>query len=106
MKALRDSAEAIAAFDVAVYMVSLDEAEGNRAFAEGLNAKHVVLPDPLKEAADSQGVVALAGLYASRSTFHIDEGCLIRQIDENVDVATAGQDIARSLETLGSPKTE
>jgi peroxiredoxin len=73
LKALRDSADAIAAFDVAVYMVSLDDAEKNRAFAEGLNAKHVVLSDPLKEAADSYGVLALAGLYARRWTFYIDE---------------------------------
>jgi peroxiredoxin len=104
LKALRDSAEVIAAFDVAVYMVSLDDAEKNRAFAEGLNAKHVVLSDPLKEAADSYGVVALAGLYARRWTFYIDEGGRIRQIDKNVDAATAGQDIARNLETLGFSK--
>jgi peroxiredoxin Q/BCP len=69
LKALRDSAEAIAAFDVAVYMVSLDDAERNRAFAEGLKARHVVLSDPLKEAADAYGVVALGGLYARRWTF-------------------------------------
>jgi peroxiredoxin len=48
--------------------------------------------------------VALAGLYARRWTFYIDEGGRIRQIDKNVDVATAGQDIARNLETLGFPK--
>jgi peroxiredoxin len=103
LKALRDSAEAIGAFDVAVYMVSLDDAEKNRAFAEGLDAKHVVLSDPLKKAADSYGVVALAGLYARRWTFYIDESGWIREIDKNVDVATAGQDIARNLETLGFP---
>ena len=104
MKALRDSAEAIAAFDVAVYMVSLDDAEKNRAFAEGLNAKHVVLSDPLKEAADSYGVVALAGLYARRWTFYIDREGTIREIDKSVDVETAGQDIARQLSELGFPK--
>ena len=106
MKALRDSAEAIAAFDVAVYLVSLDDAEKNRAFAEGLSAKHVVLSDPLKSAADAYGVVALAGLYARRWTFYIDETGRIRQIDKNVDVETAGQDIARTLETLGFPRAE
>ena len=104
MKALRDSAEAIAAFEVAVYMVSLDDAEKNRAFAEGLNAKHVVLSDPLKEAADSYGVVALAGLYARRWTFYIDSDGVIREIDKQVEVGTAGQDIARTLARLGFPK--
>ena len=87
-------------------MVSLDDAEKNRAFAEGLSAKHVVLSDPLKEAADSYGVLALAGLYARRWTFYIDEDGRIREIDKDVDVATAGQDIARTLETLGFPKAE
>lgn len=106
MKALRDSAEAIAAFDVAVYMVSLDDAEKNRAFAEGLDAKHVVLSDPLKEAAESYGVVAFGGLYSRRWTFYIDESGTIRRIDKNVDVATAGQDIARNLEELGVPRAE
>jgi peroxiredoxin Q/BCP len=106
LKALRDSAEAIADFNVAVYMVSLDDAENNRAFAEALDAKHVVLSDPLKRAADAYGVVALAGLYARRWTFYIDESGRIRKIDKNVDVATAGQDIARTLETLGFPKAE
>ncbi len=106
MKALRDSAEAIAAFDVAVYMVSLDDAEKNRAFAEGLDAKHVVLSDPLKEAARSYGVVALGGLYARRWTFYIDRSGRIRHIDKKVDVATAGQDIARTLEGLGFPRAK
>jgi peroxiredoxin len=106
LKALRDSAETIAAFDVAVYMVSLDDAEKNRAFAEGLDAKHVVLSDPLKEAAESYGVIALGGLYSRRWTFYIDEGGRIRHIDKNVDVATAGQDIARTLEELDFPRAQ
>jgi peroxiredoxin Q/BCP len=106
LKALRDSAEAIAAFDVAVYMVSLDDAERNRAFAEGLGARHVVLSDPRKEAAEAYDVVALGGLYARRWTFYIDPEGRIRHIDKSVDVATAGQDIARTLETLGFPKAE
>jgi peroxiredoxin Q/BCP len=48
----------------------------------------------------------LAGLYARRWTFYIDEDGRIREIDKDVDVATAGQDIARTLETLGFPKAE
>jgi peroxiredoxin len=106
LKALRDSAEAIAAFDVAVYMVSLDDAEKNRAFAEELKAKHVVLSDPLEEAADAYVVLALGGLYARRWTFYIDERGRIRHIDKDVNVASAGQDIARTLETLGFPRAE
>jgi peroxiredoxin len=87
-------------------MVSLDAAEKNRAFAEALEAKHVLLSDPAKEVARSYGVVALGGLYARRWTFYIDEDGRIRHIDKDVSVSTAGQDIARTLETLGFPKTE
>lgn len=87
-------------------MVSLDDAEKNRAFAESLGAKHVVLSDPLGSAADAYGVRALGGLYARRWTFYIDPAGRIRHIDKNVDVRTAGQDIARTLETLGFPKAK
>ncbi|MDJ0853187.1 MAG: redoxin domain-containing protein [Myxococcota bacterium] len=99
----RGGGRRIAAFDVTVYMVSLDDAEKNRAFVEGLNAKHVVLSDPLKEAAGSHGVVALGGLYARRWTFYIDPADRIRHIDKNADVATAGQEITRTLGELEFP---
>jgi peroxiredoxin len=51
-------------------------------------------------------VTALGGLYARRWTFYIDEAGRIRQIDKSVNVSSAGQDIARNLETLGFPKAE
>ena len=85
-------------------MVSLDEPEKNRAFAEALDARHVLLSDPERDAARAYGVLALGGLYARRWTFYIDADGAIRAIDEDVDTATAGQDIARTLEALGFPK--
>ncbi len=87
-------------------MVSLDDAEKNRAFAEELGARHVVLSDPSKAAAKPYGVLALGGLYARRWTFYIDENGRILQIDKDVNTATAGQDIARTLETLGVARAE
>jgi peroxiredoxin Q/BCP len=87
-------------------MVSLDDPEKNRAFAEELKARHVVLSDPLKTAAEAYGVTALGGLYARRWTFYIDPAGIIRHIDKNVNVSSAGQDIARTLATLGFPKAE
>ncbi len=93
-------------FDVAVFMVSLDEPERNREFAEALGAKHVLLSDPAGEAGRAYGVVALGGLYARRWTFYIDSEGVIREIDKNVSTATAGQDIARNLERLGFPKAK
>lgn len=85
-------------------MVSLDDAEKNRAFAESLDARHAVLSDSGKVAAQSYGVVALGGLYARRWTFYVDAAGRVRYIDKDVNVSTAGQDIARRLEALGFPK--
>ncbi len=87
-------------------MVSLDDAEKNRAFAEALEARHVLLSDPAKEVGRAYGVVALGGLYARRWTFYIDDSGRVRHIDKDVNVSTAGQDIARNLEVLDFPKAE
>jgi peroxiredoxin Q/BCP len=85
-------------------MVSLDDAEKNRAFAESLGAKHVLLSDPTGETAKAYGVAGLAGLFARRWTFYIDRDGTLRAIDQNVSTATAGQDIARKLGELGFPR--
>ena len=82
-------------------MVSLDDAEKNRAFAQSLDAKHVLLSDPTGETARAYGVAGFAGLFAKRWTFYIDPDGIVRAIDKNVNTATAGQDIARKLGELG-----
>jgi peroxiredoxin Q/BCP len=101
---LRDSADELAGYDVAVFMVSLDSPEKNREFARSLEAKHVLLSDPTGETAKAYGVAGLAGLFARRWTFYIDAGGVIREIDREVSTATAGQDIARRLGELGFPR--
>ena len=85
-------------------MVSLDDAEKNRAFAESLEAKHVLLSDPTGETAKAYGVAGFAGLFAKRWTFYIDRDGTLRAIDQDVSTASAGQDIARKLGELGFPK--
>lgn len=85
-------------------MVSLDDPERNRAFAESLEAKLVLLSDPEGRAAAAYGVTSLGGLYARRWTFYIDREGVIRAIDKDVKVESAGQDIARTLGELGFPK--
>jgi peroxiredoxin Q/BCP len=84
-------------------MVSLDDPEKNRRFAESLSTEQVLLSDPTKKVARAYGVSALGGLYARRWTFYIDLNGRIRHIDKNVRVGSAGQDIARQLEDLGFP---
>jgi len=85
-------------------MVSLDEPERNRDFAESLGADRVLLSDPSGTAAEAYGVKAFGGLWARRWTFYIDADGIIREIDKDVRVETAGQDIARKLAELGFPR--
>jgi peroxiredoxin Q/BCP len=85
-------------------MVSLDSPEKNKQFAEGLQAKHVLLSDPTGEAARAYGVAGFGGLFAKRWTFYVDRDGVIREIDQKVSTATAGQDIARKLGELGFPR--
>ena len=85
-------------------MVSLDAPEKNKEFAEGLDAKHVLLSDPSGETAKAYGVAGFAGLFAKRWTFYIDRDGVIREIDKQVSTSTAGQDIARKLGELDFTK--
>jgi peroxiredoxin Q/BCP len=86
-------------------MVSLDDAKKNREFAESLGASSLVLlSDETGLAAKAYGVTSLGGLYARRWTFYIDREGLIRAIDKEVRVESAGQDIARKLGELGFPR--
>jgi peroxiredoxin len=48
-------------------------------------------------------VSTLGGFYTRRWTFYIDLNGRIRHIDKNVQVESAGQDIARNLKELGFP---
>ena len=87
-------------------MVSFDDAEQNKAFAESLEAKHVLLSDPSGDTAKAYGVKKLGGLYASRWTYYIGQDGVIREIDKDVNAESAGQDIARKLDELGFPRVE
>jgi peroxiredoxin Q/BCP len=100
---LRDNARAIAAYDAAVFMVSLDSPQQNAAFAKSVDAKQVLLSDEGGSVASAYGVGGLGG-YAKRWTFYVDKDGVLRAIDTEVATDTAGQDIARKLGELGFPK--
>ncbi len=87
-------------------MVSLDDPEKNKQFAESLGADLVLLSDPEGKAGQAFGVSSLGGLYARRWTFYIDREGMIRHIDKRVRVDSAGQDIAEQLGKLGFPRRE
>ena len=81
-------------------MVSLDEPDKNRKFAESVGANFVLLSDPGKKNAERYGVLAFGGLYARRWTFYIDATGIIRRIDKDVDTKTHGADVAKALSEL------
>lgn len=83
-------------------MVSLDEPEKNKQFAESLGALQVLLSDTTGEVAKAYGVSG--GMFARRVTIYIDAEGIVREIDDAVNVSSAGQDIARKLGELGFPK--
>ncbi len=82
-------------------MLSLDEPEKNKAFAESLDGNFPLLSDPDKKAAKAYGVLGLGGLFPKRWTFYIDRAGVIQYIDKSVDTESAGQDIVRRLDELG-----
>jgi peroxiredoxin Q/BCP len=89
---------------VAYFMVSLDSPEKNREFAESLDANFPLLSDPGKQVARAYGVVGLVPLFAKRRTFFIDPQGVIRHVEEEVDPATHGEQIVRTLAELGFPR--
>jgi peroxiredoxin Q/BCP len=84
-------------------MVSLDEPEKNKAFADSLETTQILLSDPSGDVADAYGVAGLGGFFAKRWTFYIDREGVIRAIDKDIRVESAGQDIAKRLGELGFP---
>ncbi|MEE3327874.1 MAG: redoxin domain-containing protein [Myxococcota bacterium] len=103
---LRDSAKEIGSFDTAWFMVSLDEPERNKAFAESVGADIVLLSDPTRKMAEEYGVLAPGGNYTRRWTFYIDQEGVVRKIDKAVEPAEHGESVARSLGELGLPKAK
>jgi peroxiredoxin Q/BCP len=101
---LRDHAEAIAGYDVAVYLASVDPPDKNKAFAEAEGARQVVLSDPQGDTARAYGVVGPGGLYANRWTFYVDPEGRILEVDRQVATGSAGRDLLAKLEALGIPK--
>ncbi len=85
-------------------MVSLDSAETNREFAESLDANFPLLSDPEKDVARAYGVLGAVRLFAKRKTFYIDPQGVIRHVDDDVDPASHGAEIARTLAELGFPR--
>jgi len=103
-KSLRESGDAIRAYDVAYFAASVDDPETNRKFAESLELDFPVLSDPDKTVAQAYGVVTPTRPLAHRWTFYIGPDGRITHIDREINVQTAGTDTAARLKALGVPE--
>lgn len=99
-KSLRESGDAIRAFEAAYFASSVDTPEDNAGFAKQVGADYPILADPSKDTARAYGVLGTFGV-ASRWTFYIGTDGRILHIDKAVKVASAGQDVAAKLAELG-----
>jgi peroxiredoxin Q/BCP len=88
---------------VAYFAVSVDDIETNTKFAESLDADYPILSDGDKSVAEAYGVLSAGGL-ANRWTFYIGPDGKLLAVDKQVDVKTAGADIAAKLAQLGVAK--
>jgi thioredoxin-dependent peroxiredoxin len=103
-KALKESGEAIRAYDVTYFAASVDDPATNKKFAESLELDFPVLSDPDKSAAKAYGVVTAARPVAFRWTFYIKPDGTIAVIDKQINTASAGLDTAKHLGELGVKK--
>jgi thioredoxin-dependent peroxiredoxin len=94
-------------------MVSVDDPDTNKRFAEQEHADFPLLSDPEKKVAAAYGVVALTDppdrQMAKRFTFYIGPDGKILDIDKGptgrgVAVRTAGEDTIKKLDALGVKK--
>ena len=84
-------------------MVSVDDAETNKRFAEEHDADFPILSDPGKTVGAAYGVLGTTGL-ARRWTFYIGPDGKMLEIDKAVRAGTAGEDLAAKLAELGVKK--
>ena len=100
-KSLRASGNEIRKFDVAYFAASADDAETNKKFAESLQVDYPILSDPTRETAKAYGVVTPERNVPFRWTFYIGKDGNILFIDDKVQTASHGNDVALKLKELG-----
>lgn len=86
------------------FMISVDDAETNRRFAESLDANFPILSDPGRGVADAYGVMNAAWSMPNRWTFIIGPDGKILRIDKQVSMSRAGQELVAHLTELGVPR--
>ena len=85
-------------------MISVDDADTNREFAESLGADFPILSDPGKGVARAYGVVTAERELPFRWTYIIGPDGKILAIDKEVTPNTAGEDLVADLTRLEVPR--
>ena len=85
-------------------MVSVDDAQTNKEFAESLKADFPLLSNPDGDVARAYGVVSPEREFPQRWTFYIDGEGKIAYIDKDVNPSTAGADVVARLTALNVSK--
>ncbi|MYH27958.1 MAG: peroxiredoxin family protein [Acidobacteria bacterium] len=101
---MRDSSDQLNQFDIQYFMISVDDAETNRRFAESLDANFPILSDPGRGVADAYGVMNAAWSMPNRWTFIIGPDGKILRIDKQVSMSRAGRELVAHLSELGVPR--
>ena len=103
-KSLRDSDSVIQSFDLKYFMASsADDVEALKRFKQENEASFTMLSDKGGSAAKAFGAYNPIG-FAKRWTIYVDANGKILKVDKNVNVRTAGQDLAENLSELGFPR--
>jgi peroxiredoxin Q/BCP len=84
-------------------MVSVDDAETNRKFAESLDADFPLLSNPEGDVARAYGVVSPEREFPQRWTFYISGDGTILHIDKEVNPSTAGEQLVENFARLNVP---
>ena len=86
------------------FMISIDDPQTNKEFAESLNADFPLLSDPGKGVASAYGVINDDRPVPFCWTFIIGPDGKILKIDKEVQAARAGLDLVVHLDGLGVAK--
>ena len=86
---------------MAYFMISVDDPQTNKEFAESLDSDFPLLSNPTKEVAEAYGVVTAERALPYRWTYLIGGDGNILRIDKEVNPSTAGQDLVRHMTELG-----
>ena len=85
-------------------MISCDDAQTNKEFAESLGADFPLLSNPNKDVAMAYGVVNAERQVPFRWTYIIGPDGKILRIDKELNASTAGADLVAHLTDLGVTK--